>query len=887
MSTMIEAREGPLAITEERGDGRVYVLTGENTAAAAAAAAAAAQSATDATTNGAAQVALAEAAAADAALAALGAQGALIWDSLRFPPENGEDPVDLVTSLNGENGLLELANTNNLFFTSVAYDTRWLDTAGCVLAMVDIEPLIYDGLNRTPYIFGTITETTGSRALGLRYTPRANGVNTSAINRFTFFGRGESGASAEFNVDSVEVPDGLARMLVALRFDGTAAQLDLIDPETGTIYAGTPVTKPSGWVGIGRLTNNLVIGAHAGTLWPKLASANNLQSITGFRGQVGFVTLADKTLTDGELQAIAAGANPATTIGSSDLRLHCPLTQGGGLHLGVTSNMAALANGLTQRGTLYPGSTLRPQGATNFLFMDRLTDPCILSTKRGETTARLPRTYRFGGVSGPIEMRVQDAGGEVFRDWHAIGTLPTSGSTGGLVVHLPQHLDGSVWRLSFRAKAGSEWIYHRDNADVAVAYTGLHIGQSEMVRALDFSVTTTGQLSALALGETYERTERFVFRTSWNDDLGRPVIYRGTFSRGHAGAGQIRMTNELRKLTNQPLCFVNASVPGTQIWAWLDDDDTTRKWSDFELALQGISSRDAQGRPIVTGATIMWEAFFSGTNWAPQVLRPLALGLQSATTAEGHILQADIDHFLFDGVTLNPDFSLVICPANRGVGHGASATVDDSLPMGLRRMSMRDDSTAVAQVLIGPESGVHALEASGPDASTHPDPERETGMGPWCRSIAGGHALSFGLIDYQPVSFTYRFGASNAEIIATVAGTRLGVLDTEGNWNAVSYGDTRADPVGLAVQGWEVNDGGTFTRDGFTGEIINAREIRLAKSSGTWGAGTTVRFHPGGPGSYTGLSGTGATTAENAWVKQSPVFAGFEVAGTNTGLEVA
>lgn len=45
MTTIIEARDGPLAITEERGDGRTYVLTGENTAGAAASAVAAAASA--------------------------------------------------------------------------------------------------------------------------------------------------------------------------------------------------------------------------------------------------------------------------------------------------------------------------------------------------------------------------------------------------------------------------------------------------------------------------------------------------------------------------------------------------------------------------------------------------------------------------------------------------------------------------------------------------------------------------------------------------------------------------------------------------------------------------------------------------------------------------
>ena len=43
--------------------------------------------------------------------------GTLVWDAVRFPPENGDDPVSLATSTAGENGMLHLPNTSNIFKT--------------------------------------------------------------------------------------------------------------------------------------------------------------------------------------------------------------------------------------------------------------------------------------------------------------------------------------------------------------------------------------------------------------------------------------------------------------------------------------------------------------------------------------------------------------------------------------------------------------------------------------------------------------------------------------------------------------------------------------------------------------------------------------------------
>lgn len=838
----------------------------------------------------------AEAAEANAETAAAAAQtfAGQFFASVRFPPENGEDPVDIVTALHGENGMFALANTNNLFRTTVDYDTPWLNTAGAICGTCTIESLIYDGLSRSPYLCGTNIEGTTSRFFAIRYTPRASTTNASKAHRLSFVARGEAG-TGQAVIDTVIIPDGVSRIAWKAKIDATNITFDIWDCDTGTKYAGTPTAKPAGWVGISRCTNNFSIGGVREAEFPRMCSslATAAQAITAFRGEIGFVALLDADISDADFAEIATGAALTSKISDSNIRLHCPLTSAGQISLAVTSNRAALTNGLTQKGTIYPGSSIRQASPTAFIMPNKLPDPCLCTVPYGAESALLALGYRFTGVSGDVQVQVTDESGRVLRPFYSVGRVPSSGTTGTAWISLPWHPSDEAYRLTIRAKdAGGAWVYAYINTDVVVTYTGVHLGQSEMVRGLNYLATVNGNTGdgTRPLGETYSTGGKHVYRCTWNSTSGKPVIYRTRFNPNLACAGQIRIVNRLReRYTSRPITLVNAAVSGTSLIKMLNDAATgtdNRNWSDFELALAALGNSDRQGRKVITAIVVMWEQFYGGTLWAEDVFRPAFLGLQSINVGSG-IAQADIDHSFYDGRTLNPSFATVVMPGNRSVSSPGGTT--DALTAADKRQNMREVTGTLGAVFIGPECASHALETSGVDAGTHPDVTRETGIGPWTRSLGEGYAIGFGLRTYSPVKFSYAFGSSNAEVIATINSTRTGALDTEENLNAEAYGVSRTNPEGLTVQGFEVQDGGAgaWTKDGFTATIINARQVRLTKASGTWAAGTRWRHKPGAPGNYANFSGAGNAATEDAWVKQSIRFNADEVAGDNTAFVTA
>jgi len=824
--------------------------------------------------------------------------GSLAYASVRFPPENGEDPVSLATSTDGEGGLLYLASSSGSA-NLVSSSSKWLGTAGALVVCCTLDELIYDAIARVPHLVGTSSRgALEARSFGLLYVPRCTTTYPGEEHCFAFHARGESAASAHFYGKSAPIPDGTRRILVAVRFDGTDFTVDLWDCETGTKTAGTPTAKPTGWLGIQNLAYNTTIGAIRESRWPLLAQSNLVYLINAFRGEIDFVSMLDTNPSDADFQAVALGADPVTVFGSASCRLHAGLADNNGVTFPVTSNRAAFSSGatLTKRGTLYPGSTVRRQssggaGASSlYLTLDRLHDPCLCSLKKGDTSASLPVSFKIGGTSGAITVRKQDEDGNIVgADWQAVATA--SGATASGTVTLPWHPSDKAYRLTFRISDGAGgYLYARANTDVVVCHAMVDLGQSEMVRGTDYGITTTGA-TGNPLGLSYSAGTtggKYVYRVGWKADNGgtkRPVIIRSRFNWHLATGPQLAKANRLRAHTSRPLVFVNATDSGTSAFDFMDDGTTSRQWSDFTLALSALGNRDSSGRPMVREVTMMWEAFFAGSDWSAQVLRPLATGVQSVTQSGSYIAQADIDHWLFDTVTLNPAFDLVVLPANRhGNATGASATTD-AHAMADRRLDMRTNPTTwYAAALVGPECGVHACEA-GTD-TTHPDTTRLTGQLPWSRKVADGHAVGLGLLAFtRPAVASAAFSGGNTVITVSVSGKSGDSLDTEGNAYAAEYGTSPVSPIGLSVSGFEVQDGGAgaWTKDGFTPVIATGSTITLTKSSGSWAAGTKIRFNPGGPGSYSGY--TGAT--EDTWVKANPVFGGHEVAGGNSAVVVA
>lgn len=826
--------------------------------------------------------------------------GSLVSRSVRFPPENGEDPVSLATSTAGENGMLSLAGSAGSA-SLVSGTAKWLSAQGALVVVTTVETLIYDGINRAPHLCGTNIATTTSRFFALQYVPRVTQSNVGNEHRFGFHARGESATSAAANVWGPQVPSGMARVLVALRFDGTGFVVDLWNCDTGAKVAGTPVAKPVGWDGIQNLALATAIGGVQSGRFPRMAASDTPQSINAWRGEIGLFAMLDTNPSDASLQAVALGADPWTTFGTANVRAGL-LPEGAGPWPVVSNRPAFASANWTQHGTIYPGSRIRRQAPASYFTLDRLPDPALVTVAAGQTRGRLPVSFRLGGVSGPIECRVQDEDGAIVgADWQPVTTA--SGATASGAVELPFHPDNKAYRLRFRVPDGSGGYLHAEaNTDVVVCLGLMNFGQSEMVRAVGHGVVNTGTAASNPLNLTWSGASdggRYVYWTTFNPlNAGAgggvaPVVRRSRFALGHAGSGLIATATRLRSYTPRPLAFIDAAVAGTSAFALLDDSQPSRNWSDMATSISAIAGRDASGRVSVSAIAMMWEAFWGGTNYGGQVLRPVLLGQQSepyvAASPSVATSQAEIDHWLLDGVTLDPRFKLVVLPANRRIiTAGANATVDNDPAMADIRQSMRETSAAISPVvLVGPECAVHAMQQGVAAAITHPDEQRFTGLWPWTRKVADAYAYGLGLLVYvRPVVASAALSGGGTSIVVAVSGKAGDSLDTEGNFHASAYGQTPVAVIGQAVSGFEVQDGGAgaWTRDGFTATITGATQITLAKTSGTWAAGTRVRFNAGGPGSYLNNWNTPNIATEDAWLKANPVFGGHEIAGGNAGV---
>lgn len=824
--------------------------------------------------------------------------GTLESSSLRFPPENGEDPVSLATSTDGENGMLSLAGSAGSA-NLVSSTAKWLQSAGALVVVTTVETLQYDGMNRNPYLCGTNIESTTSRFFGLRYVPRVTQTTIGNEHRFGFHARGESAASAAINAYSPQVPSGAGQVLVAMRFDGTDFVVDLWDCDTGTKTAGTPVAKPTGWDGIQNLTLATAIGGVQPDRFPLMASNNTPQTINAWRGELGLFAMLDTNPSDADLEAVALGADPWTTFGSANVRAGL-LPEGAGPWPVVSNRPFFASDNWTQHGTLYPGSRLRRQSAATYFTLDKLPDPALVTVAAGQTTGRLPVSFKLGGVSGQVQVRVQDEDGSIVgADWQNVTVA--SGATASGAVELPFHPNDKAYRLRFRVPdGGGGYLYAEANTDVVVCYGCMNLGQSEMSRAIGDGVDNTSNATSNPLGLTFTGATggKYIYWTTFrtmNAGAGggtRPVIRRVRYRPQYAGGGLIAVANRLRQYTTKPLAFIDAAVAGTSAFALLNDDAPSRRWSDMEAALSAVAGRDSAGRISVSAIAMMWEAFWAGTNYKGQVLKPLVTGVESdpyvPASPSVATPQADIDHYLLDGVTLDPRFKMVVMPANRRVlTTSASATVDNDSSMATIRATMRDVSGLSDVLLNGPEIAVHSMEQGAASSITHQDTTRLTGLYPFSRKVADAYAIGLGLLTWQrPVLASAALTGGGASIVVTISGKAGDSLDTEGNCHAAIYGDTPVTVIGQTVSGFEVQDGGSgaWTRDGFTATITGATQITLAKTSGTWAAGTKVRFNPGGPGSYLNNWDTANIATEDAWVKSNPVFGGHEIAGDNTGI---
>lgn len=836
--------------------------------------------------------------------------GELAWSSVRFPAENGDDPLNVTAPTVYESGILHLPGTPGLVTTG----DPWLGSAGALLMLCTLDSRYWHGVIRQPYLFSNTaqTATVTARSITLRYLTPSSTSSIATPGRVVCTARGENTESNGVKVESAALPASLHRVLIAVRCDATHIWLDLIDCADGTIYAGAKTAKSTlggtGWAGIKQITNPLTIGGHRHDQFPRLSTSSSAQSVSGYRGEAEFVHMLDINPSDANLQAIALGADPVTTLGSGNFRLNGTLVSAGARATSVTSTKGTFTNtALTLQGTVFPGSSLRRQASAQYIAFDRITSPtAIVPMPFGASAAPVWRAYSFAGLTGgaAIQLRAQDEDGNIVgADWRDVGTVPGAGSTGSVSFTLPWHPSHKAYRLTFRVSNGAGgFVTWRDNVDIFVAYAPVFLDQSGIARALNYG---NGLGEQWDTGTDYGKRS-FLLYASSTTPLARRSRHATTDLRDD---GWIRITERLRAFTARPIALVDAAESGTTIPSFLDDDDDGgggRKWADFARTLEAMVPADDTGRRCVTCVVTPWAIWFAAlSNWTEQMYRPLVLGVPSAdqgASGEFKVTPAQLDHYLYDEVTLDPRFRVVVMPMYRYV-HGfgttdASARADVRKDM--RTMPPLESTTAASgatvNLVIGMEGNHHAI---GSTVDLHPFSTNIYGLGPWCRSIADSAALGLGVLarngPYLLDTYSWLGGSPGASVVATISNSGGAALDCEGNLFAADYGGSPGAAIGQSVEGFEVQDGGAgaWTHEGFTASITAAGAITIVKTSGTWAAGTKFRYRPGSAGGYstdpTGAAAdyAGASAAEQAWVKGAVFCGGVAVAGDNTDYTVA
>lgn len=781
-------------------------------------------------------------------------------DSVRFPRENGEDHTS------SENGLLYLPNSNNLFKTSANYDTPWAVAAGTLAVAVSVPHNFYAGMNRKAIIIGVMNGLTTSGDLRVEYLPR--GATSPAAGdkhrfRVTLWPYGTA-TDKRLQALSPVLPETFQRGVIFARVIGGALQVDVVETDNPTVLqAGTPVALPAGWTGVARLNKNLCIGGTDADAFPQsYSTVYGRQNLALWKGEIGFLGLADTSLSDAECLSIAAGASMPTVAGAGNMRLHCLLAASGVLSTAITSNKAAVVDSLAVLGTLRPGSTLRRQSSAQYLTIDAIKDGQFAAVLSGHLGSEVKITGQFAGVSGHIELQLLDSAGAVVRDWFNVGAVPASGSTWEAWVSLPLH--AHALHLAARATSAPT-VIARSNTDLLCGYAVLFQGQSQVVFGTMSNSTYTGGDDSLGLKpRDWGGTVLFA---AHGGDYSFPRCYRAELSPAYVGSGFITIANYLRARTPYPLLLVSLAKSGTALSDLVNDDLTGRQWVDDRNVFSLLAARNRAGQYRYTAQVMNWGSTDTYNDYWEQVLTPYLLGRGST-----QIPKANIDHWLYDGSDFDPAMKFVVVPFSRSTGTAGTYDTDGSAEA-IRRKSMRDGAASLGY-LLGPEATVYSIDGS-TDAGTHPSKTDATyGIPLYSKSLAEAAALGCGFgtwrgvtkVDSAGVKFT---DTNRNAFLVGFSGPLGGGLYTLGG--------------GAGVTSFEVStDGGTtWSKSGFTATIEDGMACRITKDSGAYPSGTTrVRCYSGSPGHY----GVGYFPT---WIAGALFKDGFPVSGGNDAYSVA
>jgi hypothetical protein len=815
--------------------------------------------------DGAAQVVLAAAQAASAtyyAGLAAASSSNLVAASLRFDPENGES----ITS--GRNGMLYLPNSNNIFKDGATLYAKPIfatsdSGAICIIGSIDEA---YRALNRSPKCLSTST-LSGSRRMFIELRPYQTGGSIVNQYRFHILMVGETAGGTWEGYSDPLPADFSGLFTLGIRPLGDTLQVDFWDNQkllktTGTLI----VTRPAAWAGLGRLSDEICLGGSDWSTFPK-NYASALHTMTFQRREMAHFFIADGPVTDAQFLAIASGADIPTTIGAANLRLYAPLVSGGQLTGAVTSNNPAVTNGFTLLGKLYPGSSLRRQGTSTYLTVDRLPSQAKLIRERNATVAACLHRFKFGGTAGAAQCQIADETGRIVKPWHTIGY--SSDAVGGVLDAWVEYPKSNVaLRAAFRF-TGNPSVVAYINTDIWVGQRVIVFGQSEVNYSNgDVSGTPTGNNTALNLRLEGDAGRKVFFGKYVNNTLNAATV-QSEFTPGLLGDEGVRIANYLRQVTDEPIFVDVQAISGTSMIDLMDDSDTGRQWSDAMSIANLAANRGRNGEHIASAIIIGgWEAYFGVDTAASDVLPAFCFG--QATAA---VPVSKINHHLWDG-TFSKSAEIIIMPPNRAFVTATQAS-DRS-----NEANDRDNfrAFAVANGLrIGPETTLHRMDGNG---GTHPKNGAIDGGPEMATAYAEAYAMGAGHGSYTgPVKF------ATAAWVAGSGQTKIRIGLPRPMVGRRGFLTTKVP--GAAITGFEfkLSNAGAWSKNWLASAVfVEADVVEVTLTGpGTFGE-TQIAYHPGAPGNYNANITTDDAGTDGLWRAGGLLYAGWPVAGSNTPI---
>lgn len=638
----------------------------------------------------------------------------------------------------------------------------------------------------------------------------------------------ESAQSADWFNKTIDI-SALRRMLVVFRRSGSTFLFEVY--AKGALVAS--VTQAVGaFATSARIGSNLLIGHMASSAGAALSSGG----IAGFPGSIGLIGHYVGANAQSDFEAISAGVHPLTQLTAASWRQYRDLVDVSAGSLAKPSAATGDATAaFTSTGTGFGrGSNILPiQTGAGWIEHNFVADGFVW----GRIAAQNSRSVTFAGTASAalagetVQMRFfDDATGQLTLIWTNVGTIGAGGAWSGAVT-LPKNngWGGADFRL-----ASDPTKIHRLRSRCGVGLKFAIWGQSQVDIALKATDLAKAPGADACLSQVLHDTT-----------LGLVTLKRSTPLRPVTDFAAV-MADLCRTYTTEPICVVGYVKAGTGMGDLMDDSingysgGTGRQWSDVTL-INGVGGTD------LSASIINWATEEIGTN---NMLEGYYDPLIRGDAPSGPLVQSyTVMHWLGDG-TFQPGMAIVLSPVTRHTN--TSPTTQDFssyISAGLARQACYDYPAAHPGVLaaVGPSLDDMAITATG---GPHEPTFVDEGPSRVARRLTVGLMRGIGLDTTTDALITgAALVSGGAAIDLIVSRPNGGTIQTAWSIKGVSV------PVGAAtVQGFEIQSGGAgaWTRTGFTAEVISgaAGTVRLTKSSGTWPAGTKVRYLANGPLDY-------------------------------------